>query len=161
MIIRPHGKAVLCCLGEWPSGVDGRNQNRGCGRSAIRGHCQGSEATIGNLGIQIGIAPKNAPARENASVEPKFYALDLARSDIIHRAVRTDSPGVLRFGLESCEGERKVIIEKISLGANFIGFGLFHLEVVDHRRCRFATARCSSEEHTSELQSLMRISYAV
>src|SRR3546814_8697736 len=44
MIIRPHGKAVLCCLGEWPSGVDGRNQNRGCGRSAIRGHCQGSEA---------------------------------------------------------------------------------------------------------------------
>src|SRR3546814_6809521 len=41
MIIRPHGKAVLCCLGEWPSGVDGRNQNRGCGRSAIRVHCQG------------------------------------------------------------------------------------------------------------------------
>src|SRR3546814_8763503 len=114
MIIRPHVKAVLCCLGEWPSGVDGRNQNRGCGRSAIRGHCQGSEATIGNLGIQIGIAPKNAPARENASVEPKFYALDLARSDIIHRAVRTDSPGVLR-----------------------------------------------SEEQTSELQSLMRISYDV
>src|SRR3546814_18226377 len=92
MIIRPHGKAVLCCLGEWPSGVDGRNQNRGCGRSAIRGHCQGSEATIGNLGIQIGIAPKNAPARENASVEPNFYALDLARSAITHRAVRTDSP---------------------------------------------------------------------
>src|SRR3546814_6965972 len=43
MIIRPHGKAVLCCLGEWPSGVDGRNQNRGCGRSAIRSEEHTSE----------------------------------------------------------------------------------------------------------------------
>src|SRR3546814_11201849 len=73
-----------------------------------------------------------------------FNAPFLARSVLIHLAVQNDSPGVLRFGLESCEGERKVIIEKISLGANFIGFGLFHLEVVDHRRCRFATARRKS-----------------
>src|SRR3546814_10322493 len=29
------------------------------------------------------------------------------------------------------------------------------------RTCRTETARCRSEEHTSELQSLMRISYAV
>src|SRR3546814_10904379 len=40
-------------------------------------------------------------------------------------------------------------------------FPVLALDVVDHRRSGPAAQRRRSEEHTSELQSLMRISYAV
>src|SRR3546814_9843414 len=56
---------------------------------------------------------------------------------------------------------------RLWLKLGFIGFGgpagqisLLHRELVEQRRW-ISEARFRSEEHTSELQSLMRISYAV
>src|SRR3546814_4238197 len=72
-------------------------------------------------------------------------ALALLRAGDFHRGL----------GLVACRLQRRAPVEQMGIGGQR-GFGFF--EGTQHRAVEFGER---SEEHTSELQSLMRISYAV
>src|SRR3546814_4989777 len=92
------------------------------------------------------------------------WSSDVCSSDLLLRA--------LDVSFEQCAIDCEKAIEQPQFRANFPGCGYFLVEAIQHidrtgwksqasggGDQRFTRSR--SEEHTSELQSLMRISYAV
>src|SRR3546814_4990341 len=80
------------------------------------------------------------------------------------RSTRTDTlfPYTTLFRSDRIRHEDKTFI--VNLGADVIAYPVFVVEMKYRRINRFdhgCAMRPRSEEHTSELQSLMRISYAV
>src|SRR3546814_10337364 len=71
---------------------------------------------------------------------------------------------ILLIGIEARKIELHAAIGEGELGADLIGFGDFRT-ILSRKYLRLgiesAAPKARSEEHTSELQSLMRISYAV
>src|SRR3546814_5828021 len=64
--------------------------------------------------------------------------------------------GLSKTGFTKSRGDREILTHQIQAKGPFARFRIFH-----HGNVADPVGRFRSEEHTSELQSLMRISYAV
>src|SRR3546814_7984333 len=82
-------------------------------------------------------------------------------ADAIHHRLRLHLRRIVAFGHDADDGFGARGADDEAAGAVQFGLGggdrILHAGVVE----RLATLEARSEEHTSELQSLMRISYAV
>src|SRR3546814_7501940 len=99
----------------------------------------------------MAIPAEHRPARQDFTVGAELDAADALLADEFDNVVGARHAGIVGFGLEAREAQRQLATEQIGLGADFVRRRFLRLQVIDPR----------SEEHTSELQSLMRISYAV
>src|SRR3546814_10363712 len=108
--------------------------------------CERSEEMSLNMAAHVGVfAPRRKccePFAINFGVTDVFRAADGA-ADMVSRAIRFFPCAIFALGCPTCAAE--------SRGQNNPGKG----------RNRMKDMALRSEEHTSELQSLMRISYAV
>src|SRR3546814_2424733 len=109
-------------------------------------------ADLGEGGPRLGLAPEGIPQREVAAVADPLVEIGAdQREDLLDRIVRRRGDG----GLPDLVVLLVVVLQ--SLGQE----GLLVAEIEDGDPLRQPGAVGRSEEHTSELQSLMRISYAV
>src|SRR3546814_4547377 len=97
---------------------------------------------------------------QNAVVRERLQDRDqVLRSSAIDRMLsgklRKGAIGAISDQQRPLDGRQKVLLHVVEV-AREVG-----AQKVDQRRCRKVADAPRSEEHTSELQSLMRISYAV
>src|SRR3546814_2305263 len=92
----------------------------------------------------------------------------MERAGLVNLAERLGRPALSRLSLEEMARSRPdfLLMESATRRVNDRGSEMLHHPALDHvvppeRRLYLPQAVARSEEHTSELQSLMRISYAV
>src|SRR3546814_4279332 len=107
---------------------------------------------ITDIRVRCVAIPLNAQLRHNTGVHPGYFLRTILE-------VFTDE-GIVGLG-EVGGGDQRAALMKLK--PRIVGVDPFHLEIVKMKVLRsiYYLSNARSEEHTSELQSLMRISYAV